>query len=187
MSEFTCDITVKSNSDNRLELDIKGNNEYGLDKTIVNAIRRTLLSSIETYAFRTDYEKPGIKSEINNTSLHNEYILDRIGLIPLYLDTKLIEDNPLKYLLLENLDLQSHFDLVFTETNDQYSINLSEKGKNNNLEKITLYFNRDSFELKKWDIFNESGEKTSLEFTNIIKNISIGADKFVIHYNNTNE
>ena len=61
------------------------------------------------------------------------------------------------------------------------------KNGNNNLEKITLYFDRDSLELKKWEIFNEFGEKTSLEFTNIIKNISISADKFVIHYNNTDE
>ena len=99
MSDFNCEIVQKETSiDNRLELDIKGNEEYGLDKTIINAIRRTLLSSIETYAFRTSYENPDIKIEVNNTSLHNEFILDRIGLIPLYLDSKLIEDNPLKYL-----------------------------------------------------------------------------------------
>ena len=91
-------LKKKTSIDNRLELDIKGNEEYGLDKTIINAIRRTLLSSIETYAFRTNYENPDIKIEVNNTSLHNEFILDRIGLIPLYLDSKLIEDNPLKYL-----------------------------------------------------------------------------------------
>jgi outer membrane lipoprotein-sorting protein len=70
---------------------------------------------------------------------------------------------------------------------DQFSINLSQKSENNNLEKIILYFDRDSLELKKWEIFNEFGEKTSLEFTNIIKNISISADKFVIHHNNADE
>ena len=70
---------------------------------------------------------------------------------------------------------------------DEFSINLSQKDGNNNLEKIILYFNRDSLELEKWELFNEFGEKTSLEFTNIIKNISISADKFVIHYNNTDE
>ena len=98
MTDFTCDINIKDTStENRLEFDIKGNDEYGLDKTIVNAIRRTLLSSIETYAFRTSYENPDIIIEVNNTSLHNEFILDRIGLIPLYLDTKIIQDNPLNY------------------------------------------------------------------------------------------
>ena len=53
------DINEKSNK-NHLLFEIKGNEEYGLDKTIVNAIRRTLLSSIETYAFRTSYNNPGI-------------------------------------------------------------------------------------------------------------------------------
>ena len=103
MSDFTCEINIKDTStDNKLEFDIKGNEEYGLDKTIVNAIRRTLLSSIETYAFRTSYNNPGITIEVNNTSLHNEFILDRIGLIPLYLDTKMVEDNPLNYLFVLN-------------------------------------------------------------------------------------
>ena len=103
MTDFTCDINIKDTStENRLEFDIKGNDEYGLDKTIVNAIRRTLLSSIETYAFRTSYNNPGITIEVNNTSLHNEFILDRIGLIPLYLDTKMVEDNPLNYLFVLN-------------------------------------------------------------------------------------
>lgn len=104
MAEFSCEIVKKDTStDNNLDLDIKGNQEYGLDKTIVNAIRRTLLSSIETYAFRTTYEKLDITIDVNNTSLHNEFLLDRIGLIPLYLDPKLVLDNPLKYLFELNI------------------------------------------------------------------------------------
>jgi DNA-directed RNA polymerase subunit L len=119
MSDFTCEITKKDTStDDRLELDIKGNEEYGLDKTIVNAIRRTLLSSIETYAFRTNYENPGMKIEINNTSLHNEFILDRIGLIPLYLDPKLIEDNPLKYLFVLNYKHDNKLPVKVITAND---------------------------------------------------------------------
>ena len=132
---------------------------------------------------RSLFEYKGQKEKI----LTSKFFLHIVNQKHFIIDSYPIGNNPLKYLLLENLDLQKHFDLVFAETNNQYSINLSEKGKNNNLEKIILYFNRDSLELKKWDIFNESGEKTSLEFTNIIKNISIGADKFVIHYNNTDE
>ena len=132
---------------------------------------------------RSLFEYKGQEEKI----LTSKFFLHIVNQKHFIIDSYPIGNNPLKYLLLENLDLQKHFDLVFAETNDQYSINLSEKGKNNNLEKITLYFNRDSLDLKKWDIFNEYGEKTSLEFTNTIKNISIGADKFVIHYNNTDE
>ena len=119
--------------------------------------------------------------------LTSKFFLHIINQKHFVIDSYPMNSNPLKYLLLENLDLQKHFDLVFTETTDQFLINLSQKGGDNNLEKITLYFNIDTLELKKWDIFNEFGEKTSLEFTNIIKNISISTDKFVIHYNNTDE
>ena len=119
--------------------------------------------------------------------LTSKFFLHIVNQKHFVIDSYPIGSNPLKYLLLENLDLQKHFDLVFTETIDQFSINLSQKNGKNNLEKIILYFDRDKLELEKWDIFNEFGEKTSLEFTNIIKNISISADKFVIHYNNTDE
>ena len=101
MSDFSCEINVKdSSTKDKLQLDIKGSEEYGFDKTIVNAIRRTLLSSIETCAFRTNYENSDIIIEVNNTSLHNEFILDRIGLIPLYINPK---SNPIDYLFVLNI------------------------------------------------------------------------------------
>ena len=119
--------------------------------------------------------------------LTSKFFLHIVNQKHFVIDSYPIGTNPLKYLLLENLDLHRHFNLILSETTDQFSINLSQKSENNNLEKITLYFDRDSLELKKWEIFNEFGEKTSLEFTNIIKNISISADKFVIHHNNADE
>ena len=119
--------------------------------------------------------------------LTSKFFLHIVNQKHFVIDSYPIGTNPLKYLLLENLDLHRHFNLILSETMDQFSINLSQKSENNNLEKITLYFDRDSLELKKWEIFNEFGEKTSLEFTNIIKNISISADKFVIHHNNADE
>ena len=103
------------------------------------------------------------------------------------IDSYPIGSNPIKYLLLENLDLQKHFEVLSYETKDQIIVELSKPEVPKNMEKIYLYFNKESLDLKKWEIFNEFGEKTSLEFTNILKNISISADKFVIHYNNTNE
>ena len=105
MSTFTCEIDVNTDKSNKNHLlfEIKGNEEYGLNRTIINAIRRTLLSSIDTYAFRTTYENSDIIIEKNETSLHNEFILDRIGLIPLYLDPNLVKDNPLKYLFVLNV------------------------------------------------------------------------------------
>ncbi|MFL2899166.1 MAG: LolA family protein [Candidatus Pelagibacterales bacterium] len=118
--------------------------------------------------------------------LTSKFFLHIINQKHFIIDSYPIGNNPIKYLLLENLDLQKYFDLEFDEAINQFSIDLSRK-RNNNLEKVTLYFNKETLELKKWEILNEFGEKTSLEFTNIIKNISISSDKFVIHYNNTNE
>lgn len=119
--------------------------------------------------------------------LTSKFFLHIVNQKHFVIDSYPIGDNPLKYLLLENLDLNRHFNLISSETTDHFSISLSQKSEDNKLEKITLYFERDTLELKKWEIFNEFGEKTSLEFTNIIKNISISADKFVIHHNNADE
>ena len=103
------------------------------------------------------------------------------------IDSYPIGSNPIKFLFLENLNLQQHFNVVSYDTTDQITVELTENEETDNLEKIALYFNKETLDLKKWEIFNEFGEKTSLEFTNIIKNISIDADKFVIHYDNTGE
>ena len=119
--------------------------------------------------------------------LTNKFFLHIINQQHYIIDSYPIGDNLIKYLLLENLSLQKYFDFLSHEMNDQLVLTLFEKGAVDNLEKVTLYFNIENLDLKKWEIFDEYGEKTSLEFTNIIKNISISADKFVIHYDNTNE
>ena len=128
MSSFTCEINVNENSTkNHLLFEIKGNEEYGMNRTIINAIRRTLLSSIETYAFRTEYGKSDIIIEKNETSLHNEFILDRIGMIPLYIDPNLVQQNPLKYLFVLNVkhDNSKPITLITAEDFDIYEIKKS--------------------------------------------------------------
>ena len=71
---------------NTFHFTISGNNDYGLDKSIVNAIRRTLLNDIPTVAFETDdnVKNKDILMITNNTSLHNEMLLHRISLLPFY-------------------------------------------------------------------------------------------------------
>jgi DNA-directed RNA polymerase subunit L len=86
-SKFTVSIQQISEKDNQLIFRIAGNNKFGLDKSIVNAIRRTLISSIPSVAFRIDDNtKRDIIIRSNNTSLHNEYLIHRISLIPLYIN-----------------------------------------------------------------------------------------------------
>ena len=119
--------------------------------------------------------------------LTTKFFLHIINQKHFIIDSYPIGSSPIKFLFLENLNLEKHFDAISYDAADQITVELSENSEIENLEKITLYFDKETLDLKKWEIFNEFGEKTSLEFTNIIKNISISTDKFAVHYNNTDE
>ena len=86
--DTTIIIDKVSGSDNSLTFDIKGDPNVGLHKSIVNSVRRTLLSAIPTVGFRTNIDDSDIKIIKNTTSLHNEFLLNRISLIPLYIDAE---------------------------------------------------------------------------------------------------
>ena len=108
-----------------LDFEISGNIEYGLHKTIINAIRRTLLTDIKTIAFNLE----DIIINTNNSSLHNEFIKHRISLIPLYIDP---EDYYKKYLFIlkiKNIDnpimkiYANNFDIYPLKSEIQKKIN----------------------------------------------------------------
>ena len=88
-TKISIELDKKSKA-SEIQFDIKGDKENGLDKSIINSLRRTLLSTIPTVAFRTDINNSDIIIKKNNSSLHNEFLADRIALIPLYI-------NPLDY------------------------------------------------------------------------------------------
>ena len=70
-----------------LEFTISGDREEGLEKSILNSLRRVLLTEIPCVAFRADEGKTmDLKMESNQTSSHNEFLLHRISLIPLFID-----------------------------------------------------------------------------------------------------
>ena len=48
--------------------------------------------------------------------------------------------------------------------------------------KVTIYFDKDTLDLKKWEIYDEFDNKTVLEFTNIKKNIFISQNLFAVKY-----
>lgn len=72
---------------------LSGDDEYGLDVSLANSIRRILLTEIPTIGF--NIENNDITNDLkiinNNSSIHNEMLLHRISLIPLYI-------NPERYL-----------------------------------------------------------------------------------------
>ena len=92
-SKFTpsfSDIRVEKGE---LKFVISGNDEYGLDKSLVNAIRRVLLTDIPTVGFKLSPDGEGneIIMNTNNSSLHNEMLSHRISFMPLYI-------NPVNYM-----------------------------------------------------------------------------------------
>lgn len=71
--------------------DIQKTNEYecsfvlnNVDKSLANALRRTIMSEIYTIKFRTEpIEKNDVIIKKNTCALHNEFITHRIGMIPI--------------------------------------------------------------------------------------------------------
>jgi len=116
MTTFTIDISNTEVDNNTLTFNLSGSNEYGLDKSIVNSLRRILLSEIPCVAFRVEEDsKKDIIMEVNNTSLHNEFLMHRLSMIPLYLDPEKYNNQYLFYL---NVKHDSTHPFKFITTDD---------------------------------------------------------------------
>jgi len=102
--DFKISVDLTNSINNRIEFDIQGDKNLGLDKSIVNSLRRVLLTSIPSIAFRTEIQSSDIKVIRNDTSLHNEFLIHRISLIPLYIDPDNYEKQYLFYLKVESSD-----------------------------------------------------------------------------------
>jgi DNA-directed RNA polymerase subunit L len=73
-------INIKdSSSENVLEFDIDG-----VKMSLVNALRRIMISEVNTVAFETsNFEESSVQIIENSSQFHNEFLLHRIGLIPI--------------------------------------------------------------------------------------------------------
>ena len=57
-----------------------------LNTSTINAIRRTMISQTKSFGFRTEpYEKNDVNIITNDTSLNNQIICHRIGMIPIHI------------------------------------------------------------------------------------------------------
>jgi DNA-directed RNA polymerase alpha subunit len=70
------DIRVE---EGELRFVLSGDDDYGLDKSLVNAIRRTLLTDIPSVGFKLTQtgENNDLIMVTNNSSLHNEMLSHR--------------------------------------------------------------------------------------------------------------
>lgn len=63
-----------------------------LSHSLLNAIRRLIISDVETVAFRTEYgKKSDIEIRKNSSSLHNEFLANRISLVPIHIPSNQIQ------------------------------------------------------------------------------------------------
>ena len=92
-------------------------NINNVDVSFVNALRRVILSDIETVAFNTDeYLNSDLKILTNTTPLHNEFILHRLGLIPINI-TDTVDFNTSKYKFILNKENTTN-DIISVTTED---------------------------------------------------------------------
>ena len=79
-----------------------------------NAIRRLMISSIKTVGFRTEpYKACDIKVFENDTPLHNQYILQRIAMVPINISKP------------ENFDVDDYLFIINVSNNTNSIINIS--------------------------------------------------------------
>lgn len=93
LKKFQPKITDVENVDGELRFVLSGDDSYGFDKSLANAIRRVLLTDIPAVGFNLypNGENNDLTMTVNNSSLHNEMLLHRIALMPLYI-------NPINYM-----------------------------------------------------------------------------------------
>ena len=146
--DFDIKIVKSKESDKRNTIfDIQGEVNYGLDKSIVNGIRRTLLTDIKTIAFNEN----DIVINTNHGGLHNEFLKHRISLIPLYIDpnqyhrqylfelkVKVTDDEPLRNITANMFNIyklksenerlyQKQKDMEYLDDSENLILKLSEK------------------------------------------------------------
>ena len=100
------------------------------------------------------------------------YLIDKYPII----------NQPIYKILSERISFKKIFEVLSIKTiNNEITINLISKNNSSDSKtKIKLVFNKDDYSLKNWEIIDDLGQSTYLEFTKIRKNISIDPILFII-------
>ena len=150
MSKFQPNITNIHFEKGEFRFNLSGTETYGLDKSFMNAIRRVLLTDIPTVAFRVDENKEkDITINTNSGSIHNEILIQRIGLLPLYINPDNYTKNYLFKLSVKH-DTNKPFKFITAEDFEIYPL-LPEILKRIKVDILYLpsYFDIFSFKTKK--------------------------------------
>ena len=93
-----------------------------------------------------------------------------------------IVNQPIYKILSEEISFKEVFEILSIKIiSNEIVINLVSKNNSSDSKaKIKLAFNGDDYSLKNWEIVDDLGQSTYLEFTKIRKNISIDQELFII-------
>jgi DNA-directed RNA polymerase subunit L len=115
-------IDIKTNNPDTLEFTLSG-----INLSLANAIRRTILSDIPIIIFRTTpHEKNKCNIITNTTRLNNEIIKQRLSCIPIHINN--IYDFPLKNYILE-VNVENNSDETMFVTTKDFVIRDTVTGK----------------------------------------------------------
>ena len=136
------------------------------------------------FYFSKPYQSKFVYVNKNEDIVTNESLLRIVDKEGFQIDSYAIGGNVLKKLLSNDLDIKQEFKIDYAIENEfTYEIKASDKNAKN-MSDVVLTFNKDTIELKKWEISDELSNKTVLEFTKIKKNILISQNLFVVRYKN---
>lgn len=153
-------------NENSITFDIKGEKDKGLNKSIINSLRRVLLSSIPSVGFRTEMDNSDIKILKNTTQLHNEFILHRIGMIPLYIDPSKYNKDYLFKLKVES-STENPITKISAKDFDIFALKEGEKPSEDNSIQIDKYNNTPITDKEKEKIFRPFLGKYYCEITEL--------------------
>lgn len=105
-------ISDITKNDDTITFDISGCNS-----SFVNALRRIILSEVETVSFdTTEYQTSSMKCIKNTSSLHNEFLLHRIGLVPVNVaDIKSYNPDSYKFILKKENNTNNELKVTTTD------------------------------------------------------------------------
>jgi len=110
----------------------------GVNVSLANALRRTMLSDIPMVIFRTSPNEQNKCNIISNTSrLNNEIIKQRLSCIPIYI--KNIEDFPIKNYIME-VQVENNTDNIMYVTTENFTIKDQVSGKELPKDKVREVF-----------------------------------------------
>ena len=144
-------------------------------------------NSDETMSYGNFYLSKPFKSKFiyqnnNETIVTTETLIVLLDEEGFRIDSYPLLNSPIKKILINNLNFENlNAKIELKEENNFYHIYINELDD----KKAAIFsFNKDSLDLKKWEIVDEFDQSTVLEFTKIKKNISISPETYKIKYKN---